>query len=208
MAKDKEINVEINESGERINEEPTPDSEARVSEEATQDSEETNSEAEAPSTEARLAMAEDKLLRTMAEFDNYRKRTAMRLDDMIQSANEKLLLEILEIVDNFERALQHSDDNGITNAESLRKGTELIYNQMQAVLKKYDVVATDSLGKPFDPNVHDAMMQTPSEEYDDGVVAMVISKGYRIGDRILRHAKVAVSTGAPQTEEQNPEAEV
>lgn len=200
MAKEKEINVEINEPGDA----PTdPEPEKEPAEAAIEgDGAETGDEM--PSVEARLALAEDKLLRTMAEFDNYRKRTAVQFEQVIRSANEKLLLEMLEIVDNFERALQHSDDEN--NSESLRKGTELIYNQMQSVLKKYDVTTIESLGKPFDPNLHDAMMQTPSDTYAEGVVALELGKGYRIGERVLRHARVAVSTGAPQDQEQSPDA--
>lgn len=202
MAKDKEINIEINEATGREDEPATPETDAGSGEDKTAAAETAPDEI---SLEARLAQAEDRVLRTMAEFDNYRKRTAIQFEQMMQSANEKLLLEMLEIVDNFERALQHSDDNG--NAEALRKGTELIYSQMQAILRKYRVEPLEALGKPFDPNLHDAMMQTPSEEYAEGVVAMEIGKGYRIGDRILRHAKVAVSTGAPNSEEQTPGAD-
>jgi molecular chaperone GrpE len=198
MAKDKEINVEINDSAAP---EPTEHPETENGTESGTPS----TAAEGPSLEVLLAEAEDRRLRTMAEFDNYRKRTAQQFDQMVRSANEKLLLEMLEIVDNFERALQHSDEAG--NGEALRKGTELIYNQMQAILRRYEVEAIEAIGQPFDPNLHDAMMQTTSEIYAEGLVALEIGKGYRIGDRVLRHAKVAVSTGPPQQDEQTPGAD-
>jgi len=150
----------------------------------------------------RIGELEDRLLRTVAEFDNYKKRTANQFEQMVRSANEKLLLELLDVVDNFERALQHS--NGESENESLRKGTELIYNQLLGILAKYDVKPIESVGQPFDPNLHEAMMQTPSNDYDEGLVAMEIGKGYVLGERVLRHAKVAVSTG-PTSPEANQE---
>ena len=150
----------------------------------------------------RVEELEDKLLRTAAEFENYRKRTARRYDEMIRSASDGVLLELLGVVDNFERSLAHSNDK--PNFEGLRKGTEMIYNQMRGLLTKYDITAIEAVGQPFDPGLHDAMMQVDTDEFDDGVVALEMSRGYRCGDRVLRHSKVGVSTGkvATQTEEE------
>ncbi len=140
---------------------------------------------------------EDQKLRALAEFDNFRKRSARQAQEIIRNANDRLLGEMLEIVDNFERAIQHQDEddnNGdAANGDALRKGTELIYSQMIDFLARYDVKAIESLGKPFDPNLHEALMPIESDDYDEGTVAVEISKGYMQGERVLRHAKVGVS---------------
>jgi len=141
----------------------------------------------------RVAELEDKLLRTMADFDNYKKRTARQFDDIISAANEKLLVALLEIVDNFERALEHDGDK--IDFKAYRKGTELIFNQMKDFLERHDVKPIKAVGRPFDPNHHEAMMQVPSEKYDEGTVAMEMTKGYMLGDRVIRFSKVAVSAG-------------
>ena len=164
-----------------------------TNEEAVETAEATEELTEEEQLRRQVQELEDKLLRTAAEFDNYKKRTARRYDEMIRSAADSVLLELLGIVDNFERALEHSNDKADSGA--LRQGTEMIYNQMRGLLDKYDVRPIEAVGQPFDPSLHDAMMQVDTDEYDEGVVAMEMSKGYRCGDRVLRHSKVGVSTG-------------
>lgn len=146
---------------------------------------------------ALVAQLEDQKLRALADLDNFRKRTARQFEETIRSANERLLCDMLEVVDNFERALQHTDESNDASAgaEAIRKGTELIYHQMRDLLARYDVTPIESVGKAFDPNLHEALMPIASDEYDEGTVAMEISKGYKQGDRVLRHAKVGVSQG-------------
>ncbi|HKK21089.1 MAG TPA: nucleotide exchange factor GrpE [candidate division Zixibacteria bacterium] len=144
-------------------------------------------------SENQVQELQDKLLRAAAEFDNYKKRVARQYDETIQSANDRILLDLVEIADNFDRALQHSENN--SPADSLRKGVELIHTQLAQLLEKYSVKPIEALGKPFDPNLHDALMQVESEEYDDGIVALEMSKGYLRGERVLRHSKVGVSKG-------------
>jgi molecular chaperone GrpE len=139
----------------------------------------------------------DRYLRLAAEFDNYKKRTAREFGQIIRTANLRLLREVVDIVDNFERALK--DDAG--NNEGYRKGVELIYNQLFNLLKKENVKPIESVGKPFDPNHHEAMMQAQSDEYDEGVVCQEIQKGYIIDDVVLRHARVVVSNGKTKKDE-------
>ncbi|UCE23996.1 MAG: nucleotide exchange factor GrpE [Candidatus Zixiibacteriota bacterium] len=136
---------------------------------------------------------EDKLLRTAADFENYKKRITRQYEDMARASSEAILVELLEVVDNFERALNHSEEN--TDFDSFRKGTELILNQMIRLLEKYDVTAIDAVGKPFDPNLHEAVMQVASDEFEEGMVAMEMTRGYRQGQRVIRHSKVGVSSG-------------
>lgn len=158
--------------------------------------EEAEAALESPTEHAvsREAELEDRLLRTMADFDNYRKRSARQTEEIVKTANDRLLVEILDIIDNLERAMQHAD-NGAADAESLHKGMELIYNQFVALLARYDVTPIEAVGKKFDPDYHDAMMQVESDKYDEGIVAVEMTKGYRRGDQVIRHSKVGVSTG-------------
>lgn len=148
---------------------------------------------------AQVAELEDKLLRVAAEFDNYRKRISRQYEDMVRSANDSLFMELLEVVDNFERALNHNQND--TDFDSFYKGIELILNQMTDLLRKHDIVPIEALGQPFDPNLHEAMMQIESDQYDEGIVAVEMSKGYRQGQRVIRHSKVGVSSGRKQDDE-------
>jgi molecular chaperone GrpE len=148
-------------------------------------------EAEAPGQ--RIAELEDKLLRAAADFDNYKKRTARQFEEIANAANDKLIGELLEIIDNFERAREHA--NGEVTLESLLKGNEMIHGQMVALLARYNIEPIEALAKPFDPNLHEALFQVESSEHAEGIVAQEIAKGYRQGNRVLRHSKVAVSRG-------------
>jgi molecular chaperone GrpE len=148
----------------------------------------------------RISELEEKLLLNAADFENYKKRMARQFDQVIRTANDRLLSDLLEIVDNLERALEHAR-NG-SESESLRQGMELIFSQLESLLGKNEVKAIEAVGKPFDPTYHEAMMQVDSEEYDEGVVAMEISKGYLLGDRVLRHSKVGVSKGQPDDQQE------
>ena len=177
-----------------------PSGEAR---EDAQVAEETQSEEE-PCEEERLKQhieeLEDKHLRLAAEFDNYKKRMGRQYEEMMRSANDRILLELLEVVDNFERALHHENDN--TDFETFRKGTELIFSQITALLDKYNISPIEALGMPFDPNLHEAVMPVESDDYPEGTVAVEVSKGYLQGERVLRHSKVGVSKGKPKDKEE------
>ncbi len=176
---DKEINItEGSDSGEAN----TPDD---VSEQEAKDEVEVES---------------DRFLRLAAEFDNYKKRTAREFGEVVRRANERLLRSLVEIVDNFERARSHDgDENG---GDAYRKGVDLIYNQLADILKKEQVTVIEAIGQPFDPNYHEAMMQSESDEYDEGIVCLEIQKGYKIDDKVLRHARVGVSKGAPESKKE------
>lgn len=139
-----------------------------------------------------IVQLQDKLFRTVAEFENYKKRVTRQYEDIVRSANDKIIIEIIEMVDNFERALQH---NSNTDIEAYHKGIELIFNQMMNLIKKYDITPIEAIGKPFDPNLHEAVIQIESDEYDEGIVALEIGKGYIQEQRVIRHSKVGVSTG-------------
>lgn len=160
--------------------------------------EETEAVAE-PTPEELLAELNDRYLRLAAEFDNYKKRTAREWIDRVKGANAELLYELLDITDNFERALavEHPDS-------AYAQGVKLIFQQLQSLLERNGVERVPAIGKPFDPAEHDALLHMHSDEYDEGVVCQEIRPGYRLHERILRHAQVAVSKGA-SNDEQNEE---
>jgi len=147
---------------------------------------------------------EDRLLRLAAEFDNYKKRMAKEFGYLIKNANENLMLQLLDTLDNFQRAL----DSGKTSNdyENFHKGVELIYNHLKEILTKEGLKEIEVLGKPFDPNFHEAVTQAESDEYDEGIIMDEISKGYMLNDRLLRASKVMVSKGkAKEEKEKNKE---
>jgi molecular chaperone GrpE len=199
MADKKEIKIDFSNSENNNDDGQEADAEVRDAEdidaepEGVTEVEETESEEDKLKT--KVAELEDRLLRTMADFDNFKKRSARQYEEIIASANDRLLTELLDIVDNFERALEHAENNRSNSADGLAEGTKLIYNQLRDLLARYNVTPIEAVGKTFDPNLHDAMMQVDSDEYEEGIVAVEISKGYLRGERVLRHSKVGVSRG-------------
>ncbi|MCK4385227.1 MAG: nucleotide exchange factor GrpE [candidate division Zixibacteria bacterium] len=150
---------------------------------------------------------EDRLLRLAAEFDNYKKRMAKEFGYLIKNANENLILQLLDTLDNFQRALDSAPaKGGISNKtsddyESFHKGVELIHNHMKEILTKEGLKEIEALGKPFDPNFHEAVTQAESDKHDEGIIIDEISKGYMLNDRLLRASKVVVSKGKPKDQE-------
>jgi len=142
----------------------------------------------------------DKYLRLYAEFDNYRKRIQRDLVDFRKYANEQFALELLTVVDHLGLALKHATEGG--NAiQGLREGVELVYKQLRDVLEKFGIKAFPAEGQPFDPSLHDAMMQAVTDEVPENTVVQVMQDGYLYHDKVLRHAKVSVSK-KPQTEQE------
>lgn len=132
--------------------------------------------------------ANDKYMRLFAEFDNYRKRTAKEKTESYQDAVAKTVLELLPVVDNFERAMAVASAD-----EAFKNGMEKIYQQLCETLKKLGVAEIPSMGEPFDPKVHNAIRQIEDESFGENTVCEVYQKGYRLGDRIIRHAMVSVA---------------
>ena len=171
--------------------------EQQIAEETAEETvEEPAAEQEEPSKEveelkAKLAEASDRYLRLAAEFDNYRRRSAKERMDLISLANENLVKELLPVIDDFERALAAM--KGSDDAASAKEGTELIYNKMVAFLKKNGVVEIDAIGKEFDTDFHEAVAQFPVEEKDKkNTVIDVTQKGYVMGEKVIRYAKVVI----------------
>jgi len=132
----------------------------------------------------------DKYVRALAEFDNYKKRSAKEKADLVKFGNEALLRDILPIVDNLDRALKHAEDS--CNFESFKKGLELLRTQLICSLEKHGIEAIDCANKTFDPNVHEAMMQVDSEAHESNQIVDELEKGYLLHGRLLRPSKVSV----------------
>jgi molecular chaperone GrpE len=134
---------------------------------------------------------QDRLLRTAAEFDNYRKRMDRERRDLAEFTAGEQMLELLPIIDNLERALQASSEE-----DPLRKGVELIHRQMLDMLRKRGVKPIEALGADFDPNFHQAVIHEESTEHREGEVMAELQRGYVVGDRLLRPAMVKVAKSA------------
>jgi len=143
----------------------------------------------------------DRWIRLAAEFDNYKKRTLREREALIQSANAGLLGDLLPIVDSVDRANAHAD--GDTESDAFKAGLRMSMEEFPKILANRGPEEIDASGQPFDPNLHEALMQVASP-HEAGTVAEVVERGYRLGDKVLRHAKVVVSQGpAPDTEEKS-----
>ena len=152
-----------------------------------------SSATETAALKAALADANDRNLRLMAEFDNYRRRTAKEQLELIETANGKLLEKLSEVQDNFERAF--ASENKAQDLEAFEKGMQMIYNQFAKILTDAGLEQIDPTGAEFDPNMHEALMQQPSETVPEGHVVTVFQKGYKLKNKILKTAKVIVSSG-------------
>jgi molecular chaperone GrpE len=138
------------------------------------------------------AEANDKYLRTYADFENYRKRMQRDLADFRKYANEQMALELLSVVDHLALALKHAAETGETN-DGLRQGVELVYKQFLDTLEKFGIKSFKAEGEPFDPAKHDAVMQVTIPEAPENTCVQVFQEGYLYYDKVLRHAKVGVS---------------
>lgn len=135
-----------------------------------------------------LKDSQDKYLRLMAEYDNFRKRSAKERLEINATAVANVIGEILPVFDNFERALETE-----TTDEIYKAGVEMIFNQFREMLKKLNVEIIDPTGETFDPNIANAVNQIEDPELGENVVAQTFQKGYKIGDKVIRYAMVVVA---------------
>lgn len=138
--------------------------------------------------EKQLSDEKDKYLRVVAEYDNFRKRSVNDRLNAVTDAQAKVITEILSVIDNFERAM-----NAECTDENYKKGVEMIFSQYNAILTKLGVTEIEALNCPFDPNVHHAVNQVEDENFGENTVCQVFQKGYRLGDKVIRCAMVAVA---------------
>ena len=140
-----------------------------------------------------LDEAEKRALRYQADLDNYRRRVARDSEDRLKYATLPLLTSLLDVVDNLDRALQSaSTDN---DGESLRAGVEMVAQQLATTLDSANVKRIESVGLPFDPNLHEAIQMQSSDTVPQNSITMEVQAGYRLHERVIRPAKVMISTG-------------
>jgi len=135
----------------------------------------------------------DKLLRRQAEFENYRKRVERERAELYQHGRDDVLLQFLPVVDNFERALSSLEESE-GDAEALRRGVELIHKQFKDALAKLGLETVEAVGHTFDPHVHEAVTTEATDKHKENTVIEEFQRGYKIGDRLLRPAKVKVAS--------------
>jgi len=138
----------------------------------------------------RIEELEDMVKRQLAEFDNYRKRTEKEKEAMFETGAKSVIEKLLPVVDNFERGLASipEEEQGSAHAE----GMQMIYKQLMGELEKLEVKPIEAVGKEFNPELHNAVMQCESDEYESGIVAQELQKGYTYRDSVIRHSMVAV----------------
>ena len=146
----------------------------------------------------------DRLMRLAAETENYKKRSEREKADFLKRANEALLRDLLPVMDNLERALEHAvEESG--NDTPMVKGLELTIQELWKVLERHGVERVEALGQPFDPELHEAMMQQEDPDAEENTVIGVLQKGYRLQGRLLRPAMVIVSKRPAGQEDDEPE---
>jgi molecular chaperone GrpE len=140
---------------------------------------------------------DDRLLRLAADFENYKKRAARERQEYVQLANERLIAELIPILDDLERALNAAEEH---QEAQLEEGVELVHRSLAALLERHGVTPISTEGK-FDPHVHEALLSQPSEA-EEGSVLDVVQKGYKLGERVVRPARVVVA--APPAAQEEP----
>lgn len=133
----------------------------------------------------------DQLLRKVAEFDNYKKRTERDYYDRVLNANERLILELLPVLDDLQRAIDHA--RGSNEIDSIIEGTELIQKKLQSILEKQGLEEMIGEGEHFDPEKHDALMQIEKEGVESGTIVDEHLKGYTLNGKVIRHSQVIVA---------------
>jgi molecular chaperone GrpE len=158
--------------------------EAQSADENAESAEDKSSEAEKKAEE----QESERYMRLMAEFQNFKRRAAREKSDIHAYANEKIIGELLPVLDNFERALDTKSDD----VEGYAKGMELIFTQLKTALEHAGLEEIPAMGEEFDPNVHNAVMTEDSEEIEDNHISKVLQKGYKLNDKVIRPSMVAV----------------
>lgn len=197
-AADETVEETMDEAGAEEVAEETPDPESDVKSDAESNAEKSAEEPEAQAPagskekafQDKVAALEDKVKRQMAEFDNFRKRTAKEKEQMFSMGEKNVIEKMLPVVDNFERGLAAVPENEKDSA--IVSGMEMVYKQLMKQLEDLGVKPIEAVGKEFDPNFHNAVMQVESDEFETGIVAQEFQKGYTYHDVVVRHSMVGV----------------
>jgi molecular chaperone GrpE len=199
MDEDRKFSESVAETGERIEiefrddddePEPEPETAAEEAEDEEQPHEAVSLQQENKRLGDELEQLREMYLRKLAEFDNFRKRTDREREELQRTASEGTIRELLPIVDNFERALQHA---GNGDPEAFRQGVEMIARQLLDTLEREGLAAIDPEGESFDPELHEAVQRVDETDHEPGCVVQVLNKGYTLAGRLIRPAMVAVA---------------
>ncbi|MBN1398179.1 MAG: nucleotide exchange factor GrpE [Bacteroidetes bacterium] len=193
---EKELENNSNETGEESKQE------ADISHELP---EATESVLQIEELQKQLDQYKDLLLRKAAEFDNYRRRVEGEMSNVLNYATESLLGDLLPVLDDFERSLKHMKET-IEN-ESLVKGVELIYQKFLKIMEGRGVKPFDTVGKEFNVDYHDALLQIPRSDVPNHTIIEEVEKGYMLNNKVIRHAKVIVSSAPDDAPEEAKDAE-
>ena len=139
--------------------------------------------------EAQLKEKDDRILRLQADFENFRRRTAKEKEELAAVITQNLLTDLLPLLDNFERAMAVEQ----SDVEAFQKGVEMIYTQLREVMVGHGLEGIEAEGKPFDPNLHQAVMRVENPDVEDGTITQVLQKGYQAKGRVIRPAMVQVA---------------
>lgn len=151
--------------------------------------------------EDKVKQLQDSLLRKAAEFENYKRRTENDQLNLLKYAAEPIIKNILIVYDDMERSISHINDNN--NFDSLKKGMELVFEKFTKILNSQGVKKIDAMGKPFDVNFHEALMQQPVNSAPPNTVIQIVEEGYMYKDKVIRHSKVIVSSEAEDQAQNN-----
>ena len=182
-----EQELEVNEASENEAEEAAAEN-AEAEKETSEAPAEESADDKVKALEEELKKEKDNYMRLFAEFDNFRKRTSREKTEAYGDSAAKTIGAILPALDNFDRALDAPCED-----ENFKKGVEMIFTQMNGILEKLGVTEIEAVGAKFDPNLHNAIKQVESEDGESDIVCEVFQKGYKLGDRIIRPAMVAVT---------------
>lgn len=165
------------ETNEEVSEEVKTDSEPQVQDDGLQE---------------KYNQLNNQYIRLAADFDNFRKRQAQERENLLKYGAEETLKKLIEVLDNFDRGQKAMEK--VEDCQQVKDSFDLVCNQMKDTLKKIGLDVIETEGKEFDPNFHEAVMQTPTSEYPEGTIINELQKGYKIGDKVLRASLVNVAT--------------
>lgn len=185
---DEELVTEAEGAGESAKSADPEKAETSESGEEAKDTGDAKDEGEKKESSAEEEALNVKYMRLMADFQNFKRRTEKEKSDIYAFANEKIVSELLNVIDNFERALLHG-----AAGDSFAEGMNMIFKQLQGVLEKAGVKEIEALGLDFDPNFHNAVMTEDSTEYESGKVTEVLQKGYTLNSKVIRPSMVKVA---------------
>ncbi len=201
MRKRKEKKVEVKTGSDEVVS-PEVESESATATEGGQQPDDEKAPGSLEEAKAKVETLKDSLLRAKADFQNLQRRSDRERSEAIRYANTELMKSLLGVIDDFERMLDAAENED--NPPSVVDGMRLIHDNLLKSLRQHGLQRIDALHEPFDPHVHEAMMQQPSNEHPDGTVLTEIVKGYRLHDRVIRPTRVVVSKSATPTEPSDP----